>query len=383
MMKRIFRSTAHFFFEMAFARILMRPVPSRDVKNVLLSAYTGLGHFVLKSVLVKKIKEVFPDCTVTIIAGNSFGIEFVLEGYPTIILEQESSAFKKALFFLKLRATRFDVIFMPFDAAPKFLIRGSILAAIPIRAGHFFDHLPVPEYYYTHKVRVPLEDARSEIDLNLDLLQAVCQKDFQREYSPLISASGDEVILQLNGLEKDGYVCLQMGGANGRPTTKRWLENYFHELIQKLLASYGELKILALGDEGDSPIVDRICKGIESDRFRNICGQTSIQETKSLISFCKFLVCHDSGLLHMGNALRKNVIAIYGPSDPDFYALHLPSCHILQMTCDCKPKLGLFSTILQGPTEATAAQRCPVPKCMERLTVDQVFQKCAELIESP
>lgn len=99
-----------------------------------------------------------------------------------------------------------------------------------------------------------------------------------------------------------------------------------------------------------------------------------------MISFCKFLICHDSGLLHLGNALHKNVIAIYGPSDPDFYALNLPTFHVLRKPCDCTPLLGLFPGMLGEPTEEEVALKCPIPQCMERLTVGEVYAKCVELL---
>ncbi len=375
-LKRIF----HFVYELVFDRWLMRPVPSEGIHHVLISAYTGLGHFILRTAFIKKLEELYPGCRVTIIAGNSFGTEFILEKYPTLILKQESNALRKIFFFLKLRKERFDAVFLAFDAAPKFLIRGSILAGIPIRVGHVFDHIPIPSYYYTIKVPVVQRKTRSEIDLNLDLLQALYGKSFQRDYYPFVDTDGDTTILEINGLMKDAYVCLQMGSSNGQSSPKRWLEGHYRGLILKLMESYPGLGVVALGDKGDSPIVNRICEGIKSERVKNLSGKTSMGETKSLISYCKFLICHDSGLLHLGNALRKNVIAIYGPSNPDFYALNLPSCHVLRKPCDCTPLLGLFPGMLSEPTEEEVVLKCPIPRCMERLTVDEVYEKCMELL---
>ena len=363
--------------------MLMRPAPSDKIKKVLISGYTGLGAFVLKSVLIKKIRELYPGCMIFIIAGNSFGTEFVLHGYPTLILRQSSNALKKIIFFLKLRKEKIDVAFLPFDASPKFLIRGSILAGIPIRIGHVFDQESFPRYYYT--ISIPVEDKkiRSEIDLNIDLLQALYKRNFQRNYQTSVDAKYDTEILEANGLKKDSYICLQMGGANGLPTTKRWLEPYYRELIKKLLEMYSDLNIVALGDEGDAAIVKSVCRGIHSNNLKNLAGKISIEEAKNLISSCKLLICHDSGLLHIGNALQKNIIAIYGPSDPDIYALELPTCHIIRKKCDCSPCQGLFPGKFSYITEEEALSKCPVPKCMKIIKVNDVYNKCVELLNNP
>jgi|GEM_PF-978721 len=382
-MKRALKGIFHVLFEFFFARLLMRAASLDNIGHVLISGYTGLGHFILRTAFIKKFEELYPRCRVTIIAGNSFGTESVLKGYPTLILRQESSELAKALFFLRLRKMKIDVAFFFFDSSPAFLIRGTILAAIPIRVGHVFDHVPIPSYYYTTKVPVKMGGVRSEIDLNLDLLEALYGKSFRREYRPFIEMNGDTRILEVNGLQKDGYICLQMGASNGLPCPKRWLESHYRELILRLLGSYPHLGIVALGDIGDSNIVNRICESISSERLEDLSGRTTLEETKTLISFSKFLICHDSGLLHLGNALGRNVIALYGPSDPDVYAVNTPTCHILQKPCDCTPKLGLFPGMFSQPTEAEAALKCPVPKCMERLTVEEVYAKCIELLNGP
>lgn len=280
-MKRVLKALPHFLFKAVFAQLLMRSAPSGRIEKVLLSAHTGLGHFILKSVLVRKIEELYPGSKISIIAGNSFGTEFVLHRHRTLILKQDSGLLKKIIFFLKLRKERFDVVFLPFDAARKFLIRGSILAGIPIRVGHVFEHMPFPSYYYTIQVPVMQRKVRSEIDLNLDLLQALSGRPFQRDYFPFVEMDGDTGILEANGLQKDAYVCLQMGSSNGLPSPKRWLEGHFRSLIIKLLESFPDLGIVALGDRGDSHIVNRICEGIKSERLKNLSGKANWKKQKA------------------------------------------------------------------------------------------------------
>lgn len=334
----------------------------------------------LKSVLIQQIEELYPGCRVCIIAGNSFGTEHVLRRYETLILREDASALRKLLFFWRLRRRRIDAVFLPCDAAPKFLIRGCVLAGIPLRVGHVLEGQSVPAHYYTVPVAVRQDGPRSEIDLNLDLLEAVFGKPFRRRYLPVVDVEAAADVLERLGLSPKRYVCIQMAAANGLPTAKCWPEGHFRALVERMLEAHPEVTIVALGDEGDAPIVNLICAGIASKRLLNLAGKIDLHEAKSLIASSRLLLCHDSGLLHIGNAVGPEVIALYGPSDADEYALRLPTFHLLREACDCTPKLGLFPG-LSAETEAERAARCPGPKCMRRLSVDRVYSKCMELLE--
>ena len=47
--------------------------------KIILSAYTGLGNFILKTPLIKSLKEIHPNCQIHILLGNSWGVENVLK----------------------------------------------------------------------------------------------------------------------------------------------------------------------------------------------------------------------------------------------------------------------------------------------------------------
>jgi len=67
-------------------------------KKILISGYTGLGHFVLRTVLVKKLEELFPNSEIVIIAGNNYGTEFVMPEYETYILKETANFITKFIF---------------------------------------------------------------------------------------------------------------------------------------------------------------------------------------------------------------------------------------------------------------------------------------------
>ena len=222
---------------------------------------------------------------------------------------------------------------------------------------------------------------RNEIDLNLDLLEALVGRPFTRKYEPVADVEAGLAPLERFGLRPNQYICVQIGAANGQPAPKRWLEPYFRQLIERLLDEHPDFAVVPIGDAGDAAISRRVCDGLVHDRLIDTTGKTDLVEAKALLAHCRLLVCHDSGLLHLGNALGRRVLALYGPSDPDEYAMQLETFRVLRERCDCTPLLGLFPGRYE-PTEAEVSARCPIPMCMERLSVDRVYETCVELLHA-
>jgi heptosyltransferase II len=359
-----------------FLKVFARRRTTEEV--FLVSAYSGLGNFIMATPMVTKLRQLYPAAKIYVLAGNTFGTERVFRPGDGIVddvffLPIDSSTPRKVLFFLRLCRRAIQTAFLPFDAAPAFYWWGILLAGIPRRVGHTIDVLG-QAMSWTRAVltdEVPLRLDAHESDLHFDLLEKI-GGPFVRDYDTHVTVL-PESILDKFGLTRGGYVAVQVSAANAGVTPKRWTNAGFAELIRRLNEA-GETIVLP-GDQNEKPAIDEFLLR-HNLNAKNIAGRTSIEEISTIIKYAKLLVCHDSGLMHIGNAHKTPLIALYGPTDLVFTEPKGSTSRVIRQNLPCIPCMKNFAK-----TEAEALRDCPIDiQCMRDLSVEDVYRACREML---
>ena len=331
--------------------------------------------------MVLKLRQSHPTAGIYIIAGNPFGTERVFLPGDGIVddvffLPMAASTLGKVAFFLRLRRQKIQTAFVPFDGAPPFYWWGILLAGIPRRVGHTMDVLG-QDMSWTREVLtddVPLRLDTHESDLHFDLLEKI-DGSFARDYDTHIAALGRETLAKFN-LRERGYVAIQVSAANAGITPKRWTEEGFAELIRRLNEK-GETVVL-LGDRHEKPVIDEFLQR-HNISATNIAGMTNTEEVSTVIKFAKLLICHDSGLMHIGNAHKTPLIALYGPTDLVFTKPKASTSRIIRQSLPCIPCMKNFAK-----TEAEALRDCSINlQCMRDISAAEVLRCCEEILDGP
>ena len=134
------------------------------------------------------------------------------------------------------------------------------------------------------------------------------------------------------------YVAFAPGAEFG--PAKRWPASYFAELAQTILANRPDAQILLLGSPKDRAVCDEITAIVPQakvSQIHNLAGSTSLSEAIALISQCAAVVTNDSGLMHIGAALERPTVAIYGPTDPRHTPPLSQLAQILWLHIECSP----------------------------------------------
>lgn len=100
---------------------------------------------------------------------------------------------------------------------------------------------------------------------------------------------------------------------------KRWPHYHYAALAQRLIE--GGYQIALFGSAKDHEAGEQIRAALQDDArdfCLNLAGKTQLEQAVILIAACRAVVSNDSGLMHVAAALNKPLIALYGPSSPDF-----------------------------------------------------------------
>lgn len=87
-----------------------------------------------------------------------------------------------------------------------------------------------------------------------------------------------------------------------------------HQIIE--LVSKIKQDIVLVGgkeDEKAGLIIEKAC-----ENARSFCGKLNLNESALLIKQCKLVITHDTGLMHIASAFKKNIISLWGQTTPRF-----------------------------------------------------------------
>ena len=94
---------------------------------------------------------------------------------------------------------------------------------------------------------------------------------------------------------------------------KHWFEDAWQALAPRLIDATGLIPVI-LGGPADTEAAARIAAG--DSRIVNLAGQTRLPEAVAAIAHSALLIGVDTGLTHMGTALARPTVAIFGSTCP-------------------------------------------------------------------
>ncbi|MBV8803070.1 MAG: lipopolysaccharide heptosyltransferase II [Gammaproteobacteria bacterium] len=149
-------------------------------------------------------------------------------------------------------------------------------------------------------------------------------------------------------------------------SAKRWPPEYYAEIAKAKLEA--DWQVWIFGSQKDQSVADQIMKSTQHQCV-NLTGRTSLEEAIDLLSLATAVVSNDSGLMHIAAALRKPLVAVYGPTSPTFTPPLSESARVLSTSVDCQP---CFQRI------------CPMEhhRCMIELKPERILTAVKEVISA-
>lgn len=163
------------------------------------------------------------------------------------------------------------------------------------------------------------------------------------------------------GLRPGEYVCIHPGA---RAPARRWPAERF-AAVADLLAARG-LRVVVTGTAEEEELAAAVARAMHTGSL-NLAGRTPLGVLAALLTGARLLVCNDTGVAHVAEALRVPSVTIYTGSSPERWAAADRARHVsVYSPVDCRP---------------CEHRECPIGHpCADRVDIESVWRAAEALL---
>lgn len=309
---------------------------SVNIKKILIIQTAFPGDVILTTPLIQATHKAFPaaeiDFLTTPICENL--IETDPELHRVIVFDKRGRQRGMRQLFQFARNLKqsggYDLALVPHRSMRSGFV--AWLARIPVRIG--FD-TSAASFLFTQtiKYRADLHEIDRNLQLLNDYLQVSAQLSPQIFPDAIDQSKIDEYFLANEISETHTLLAIAPGSVWA---TKKWPKENFVELCNRLAEMFPH-PIFLIGGKEDAGLC-RWIKQNASGKIFNTAGRFTFRESAALLARCQVLVCNDSAPLHLGVAVDTPVVAVFGPTVPEFGFYPRGEKHtIIQKSLSCRP----------------------------------------------
>jgi ADP-heptose:LPS heptosyltransferase len=325
------------------------------LKKILIIRFSSIGDIVLTSPVIRCIKQQLPGAEVHFAVKKSFYP--VLKANPHIdkfhLLDNDLEGLTR-----KLKAENFDFIVDLHQSLRSRRIRFSL--GIPSKG---FPKLNVKKWLLTSfKI-----DLMPEIHIVDRYFMAAAPLGVVNDGKGLEYFIPEEDIYDLNNLPpafQTGYTAFVIGAKHA---TKRLPEHKIISICKKLNSP-----VILLGGPEDSSAAAKIEEAC-GPKVLSLCGKLNLNQSASMVKQARVVISHDTGLMHVAAAFRKQIISIWGNTVPQLGMYpYMPGSEERSVIVEVK---GLKCR----PCSKLGYDRCPKGhfRCMEEIDEGVISRQLA------
>ena len=304
--------------------------------KILIIRLRSLGDMVLNTACYKIVKENLPSCELSVLVESP--LQDVISGNPyvdnIIVLDRDkikSSITNQIRFINYIRKQGYDIV-IDMHGGPKSAIF-TLFSKAKYRVGLEDNRR---HFVYNIKVKSTSFTTIHSLEYQIRTLKALgCSVNNARPYIHI----SEEDRLQANSLLKEVGISEDDKIAVIAPAVLKkhneWQPDKF-----ALIADYYQqkrcLKILFASGPNQGSQIKRIGKFMNTN-FISLAERTTIKDLAAISKRSIFLLCHNSGPMHLGAAVGVPVFALFGPSNPTAWRPLGDRHHVFYKSLPCSP----------------------------------------------
>lgn len=325
------------------------PIEEITSPKFLIVRFSSIGDIVLTTPVVRCLRKKYPDAIIHYLTKKKFASIVHSNPYLDKVFELEDDL-KKTI--EELENEEYDHI-IDLHHNLRTLRMKNAMREIPF---HSFNKLNIKKWLYTNfKINTMpdkhIVDRYMATVISLGVVNDGLGLDFFIPENEKIK-EGDLPFSHLQG-----YIAIAIGAAHN---TKKLPVEKLQELVEKI-----KFPIVLLGGKEDVVNGEKIAAS-DPVKIYNACGKFSLNESADIIKNSKLVISHDTGLMHIAAAFKKNTLSVWGNTVPSF-----------GMT-PYKTKYEVFQVnkLWCRPCSKTGFDKCPLGhfKCMNNQSIDAIAE---------
>jgi heptosyltransferase II len=349
----------------------MSNVPAESIKRVVVRGTNWVGDSLMTIPALRALRRVLPDAHITlVIRPGTRGIFSDADFIDEILVYDRKNAFSVVPQVREWKRRHFDLAVLFQNAFEAALI--PFLAGVPLRLGYATESR---QALLTRPLQLPdWRASRHEVFYYLYLITALEQMLFGRstvcEAEPDASIQISETrkaqaaeMLRAHGVsEEDAVVAICPGSINSR--AKRWPAESYANLADRLIEN--KRRVLLIGSKDETDVSEDVTRRMRQQPIV-LTGKTTLDQITAVLDRADLIVTNDTGPAHIGAALGRPTIVIFGPTNPLTTRPFAPEAVVLRNPPECAPCM---------------LRDCPIDhRCMTAITVDEVFEQSHTLLK--
>jgi len=311
-----------------------------DEIKILVIRLSSFGDIVLTFPFLNELRRLYPNAEIDFVVKDQYSELVRLHNSVNNIIVYNESIKQK------LNENKYDVVFDLQSNLKSRGIRPSNSKVFRVRKETWKKHLLV--YTKINLLKEPIPVYRKYLNT-------------LKEFNDSVNTEFTKSNLKIS---KTNFI--QRNYAVISPSSKHFTKRYPKELYVELLKNVN-IKIAFTGDNNKTD--KEICSYLESKikNSLNLCSKLSFSELAGLISESKFVLCNDSGVLHLAEALGKKTYVTFGSTVKEFgFFPQLDTTEVSEI-------LGLKCR----PCSHIGRSKCPKGhfKCMKLIGTDLINER--------
>jgi len=329
--------------------MLGRRISPVEIKTnkFLIIRFSSIGDIVLTTPVIRNLRKKYPQATVHYLTKKKFAT--IVESNPyldkVILLGDDLSKMVE-----EIKSEQYDHIIDLHHNLRTMRIK-SALPSVPFQS---FNKLNIEKWVFTN-FKINVMPQKHIVDRYMATVENLGVTNDGLGLDYFIPKEDEIKEGDIPFSHTHGYVAIAIGAAH---ITKKLPVEKLQKLVEKI-----NYPIILLGGKEDFINGEKIA---ESDdvKIYNACGKFSLNESADIVRNSKLVISHDTGLMHIAAAFKKNTISVWGNTVPSFgmfpYQTQYEVFEVNKLWC--------------RPCSKTGFAKCPLGhfKCMNKQSIDAI-----------